>query len=48
MEHVIISPHISGNSVHYHEKAANLFIANLERYINEQPLMNALNRETRY
>lgn len=48
LENVILSPHISGNSVHYHEKAAALFAENLERYLNKQPLLNRLERKRGY
>jgi len=48
MDNVIISPHISGVSAHYHEDAADLFIANLKRYLEKRPLMNQLNREIGY
>jgi len=48
MENVLISPHISGNSASYNEKAARLFISNLERYLQKKPLMNVVNREIGY
>lgn len=48
LDNVILSPHISGNSVHYHEKAAALFAENLERYLNKQPLLNRLERKRGY
>ena len=48
MENVIISPHVSGASVNYHNKAANLFIENLHRYLDGQPLMNAVGKERGY
>jgi phosphoglycerate dehydrogenase-like enzyme len=48
MSNVIISPHISGNSVHYHEKAAELFIENLRRYLDNRPLLNRVKREQGY
>ncbi len=48
MDNVIISPHVSGNSASYHEKAAELFIANLKRYLENKTLFNLLNRETGY
>jgi len=47
-DNVIISPHISGNSVRYHEKAAALFAENLERYLNKRPLLNRLERKRGY
>ncbi|MGB1288918.1 MAG: D-2-hydroxyacid dehydrogenase, partial [Aggregatilineales bacterium] len=39
MDNVLISPHISGNSQEYHSLATDLFIANLQRYLNNDPLM---------
>jgi phosphoglycerate dehydrogenase-like enzyme len=48
LDNVILSPHISGNSVHYHQKAAALFAENLERYLNKQPLLNRLERKRGY
>jgi phosphoglycerate dehydrogenase-like enzyme len=48
MENVIISPHTAGNSVHYHEKAADLFIENLQRYLAERPLLNLVKRDLGY
>lgn len=48
LENVIISPHISGNTSSYHEKASELFIANLRRYLEKKPLYNQLDRELGY
>lgn len=48
MDNVIISPHVSGNSSTYHEKAAALFIENLRRYVENRPLLNRLQREVGY
>src|SRR5690606_27558402 len=48
LENVIISPHVSGASVNYHRKAANLFIENLHRYVEGQPLINAVKRAHGY
>ncbi len=48
LDNVIISPHVSGNSVAYNEKAAVLFVENLRRYVNKQPLLNLLDREQGY
>ncbi|MCA9907406.1 MAG: D-2-hydroxyacid dehydrogenase [Anaerolineae bacterium] len=48
LDNVIISPHIAGNSVDYHEKAADLFIENLERYLENRPLLNVVDRERGY
>ncbi len=40
MPNVILTPHISGASVHYDERLAALFAENLRRYRTGQPLMN--------
>ncbi len=40
MSNVILSPHVAGASPHYMERAAELFAANLRRYISGQPLLN--------
>jgi phosphoglycerate dehydrogenase-like enzyme len=48
LENVIISPHIAGNSAQYHEKAAALFIENLERYLSNRPLLNRVEPERGY
>ncbi len=48
LDNVIITPHISGNSVRYHEKAAALFADNLQRYLENKPLLNRLNRKRGY
>jgi phosphoglycerate dehydrogenase-like enzyme len=37
---VILTPHISGNSVHYDARLAALFAENLKRYHSGQPLQN--------
>jgi phosphoglycerate dehydrogenase-like enzyme len=48
LDNVIISPHVSGNTVRYHEKAAALFVENLQRYLDKRPLLNVLKREHGY
>ncbi|MBZ0276437.1 MAG: D-2-hydroxyacid dehydrogenase [Anaerolineae bacterium] len=48
LDNVILSPHVSGNSVSYHEKAAALFAENLQRYIEKRPLLNRLRRDRGY
>lgn len=48
LPNVIISPHISGNSLRYSEKVTTLFIENLRRYLEKRPLLNRLNREHGY
>jgi phosphoglycerate dehydrogenase-like enzyme len=45
---VIITPHIAGFSPHYDERATELFIQNLRRYIEELPLYNRLDLALEY
>lgn len=45
---VIITPHISGNSAHYKSRAMSLFIENLQRYLNNEPLYNLFDRHKGY
>lgn len=45
---LIISPHISGNTADYNEKAAALFIENLQRYIMRKELLNIVDMEQGY
>jgi phosphoglycerate dehydrogenase-like enzyme len=40
MPNVILTPHISGASIHYDERLAALFAENLRRYRTGQPLLN--------
>jgi phosphoglycerate dehydrogenase-like enzyme len=48
LPNVILSPHISGNTVHYNETAAELFGQNLERFLNNQDLLNRVDHERGY
>jgi len=48
LPNVIITPHIAGFSPHYDERAVNLFIQNLHRYLEELPLYNRLDPELEY
>ncbi|NDJ55037.1 MAG: D-2-hydroxyacid dehydrogenase [Chloroflexi bacterium] len=45
---VILSPHISGITPQYAERAAAIFIENLERYVRGEPLINLVDRESQY
>jgi phosphoglycerate dehydrogenase-like enzyme len=42
LPNVIITPHIAGNTLHYDERAADLFAANLRRYLTGQTLYNRI------
>ncbi|GAB4547657.1 MAG: D-2-hydroxyacid dehydrogenase [Anaerolineae bacterium] len=48
MENVIISPHISGNSPRYAERAAEVFAENLERYLERRELLNRVDLSRGY
>lgn len=48
LDNVIISPHVAGNSVDYHERAAAVFAENLERYLENRPLLNRLSHQFGY
>jgi phosphoglycerate dehydrogenase-like enzyme len=48
MENVIITPHVSGMTPHYDERAADLFAANLRRYLGGEPLLNLVKRSEGY
>ncbi|MDX1995404.1 MAG: D-2-hydroxyacid dehydrogenase [bacterium] len=48
LANVILSPHVSGNTARYHEKAAEVFAENLRRYLEGRPLLNRYNREHGY
>lgn len=48
LDNVILSSHISGNFVTYDESAAALFKENLQRYLENRPLVNLVQRERGY
>jgi phosphoglycerate dehydrogenase-like enzyme len=48
MPNVIITPHISGISSHYNERAIALFAENLNRYISGTPLYNRFDPQKGY
>ena len=48
MPNVILSPHISGNTPFYDERAMDLFAENLRRYLEGRPLLNPFNIEAGY
>ncbi|MCS6834826.1 MAG: D-2-hydroxyacid dehydrogenase [Anaerolineae bacterium] len=45
---VIMSPHVSGNSVGYHELCVEVFSENLRRFLDQRPLLNVLNKQVGY
>ncbi len=48
LDNAIITPHISGFTRDYHEKAARVFKENLRRYLENRPLLNQLDRARGY
>jgi phosphoglycerate dehydrogenase-like enzyme len=48
MNNVLISPHVSGFTPHYDERAVDLFCANLGRYLAGEPLINLVDRQAGY
>ncbi|MCP5096521.1 MAG: D-2-hydroxyacid dehydrogenase [Chloroflexi bacterium] len=48
MENVILTPHVSGFTPHYDDRATDVFAENLRRYLAGEPLLNLVNREIGY
>ncbi|MCE2473151.1 MAG: D-2-hydroxyacid dehydrogenase [Anaerolineae bacterium] len=48
LDNVIITPHLSGFTRDYHKKAALVFKENLRRYLENDPLLNQLDRAKGY
>jgi phosphoglycerate dehydrogenase-like enzyme len=48
LPNVIITPHISGITKRYNERAIDLFTENLNRYLNGTPLLNKIDPERGY
>lgn len=48
LSNVIITPHISGNTPYYDQRALALFSENLQRYLEGLPLYNVMNPERGY
>jgi phosphoglycerate dehydrogenase-like enzyme len=48
LDNLIISPHISGFTPNYDERATDLFAENLRRYLNDEPLLNVVERGRGY
>jgi phosphoglycerate dehydrogenase-like enzyme len=45
---IILTPHVSGFSPHYKERAGNMFIENLKRYLHGEPLLNRFEVDRSY
>lgn len=49
MENVLLTPHVSGTrNATYIQWINDLFVQNLKRYLNQEPLLNAVTREKGY
>jgi phosphoglycerate dehydrogenase-like enzyme len=48
LENVILSPHVSGFTLRYDERASDLFAENLCRYLTGEPLLNLVDKERGY
>jgi len=48
LENVILSPHVSGFTLRYDERACDLFAENLSRYLTGEPLLNLVDKERGY
>jgi phosphoglycerate dehydrogenase-like enzyme len=48
MSNTIITAHYAGRTPHYIDRAMSIFLDNLERYINGQPLFNVVDKELMY
>ncbi len=48
LDNVILSPHVSGFTPHYDDRATDLFAENLRRYFSGERLLNLVNREAGY
>jgi phosphoglycerate dehydrogenase-like enzyme len=48
LPNVLISPHISGFTPRYNERAADLFAENLRRYVVGEPLLNVVDQDRNY
>lgn len=48
IDNVIISPHVSGFTLQYDDRASDLFAENLRRYLNGEPLLNLVDKERGY
>ena len=45
---LLLSPHIAGNSLRYEERATNLFLDNIQRYLDNRELINMYDAEKGY
>jgi len=48
MNNVIITPHVAGSTPHYWDRAVEIFVKNLRRYLRGDELINQVDKERGY
>jgi len=48
LPNVLMSPHNSGPTPHYNERATDIFMANLRRYLADEPMYNLVDKKRGY
>lgn len=48
LRNVILTPHIAGSTQYYNQRAADVCVENLERYLEGRPLVNRVDRDRGY
>ena len=48
LENVVVTPHVSGATPHYNDRAVRIFCENLKRYLEGKPLVNAVDKTAGY
>jgi len=48
LENVVITPHVSGATPYYGDRAAEIFCENLKRYLEGKPLINVVDKKAGY
>jgi phosphoglycerate dehydrogenase-like enzyme len=48
LDSALLSPHVAGFTPRYDERAVALFAQNLERYLNDERLLNLIDKERGY
>jgi phosphoglycerate dehydrogenase-like enzyme len=48
LSNIIITPHIAGQSAYYDARAMAMFVENLNRYLNDKPLLNRFDPQKGY
>lgn len=48
MKNVVITPHAAGNTIRYWDRTTEIFCENLKRFINNQPMINVIDKKAAY